>query len=221
MTTDHRLYDVLMRLPIVSFTLFFLVREMIALRGLIAARPYFSDEWHFAMTTAARISVMMFLVLLAAFHLSRYRPVRKYTAWEPKITALFSLVIVYFLILVPRAASDARWDALSAILLLSGNTLCIMVVLDLGRSLSLMPEARQLVTTGFYRRVRHPLYLAEDIALLGVFLQFRSWEAAAVLLAHFFIQLRRMDWEEGILSSMFPEYAEYQRRSHRLVPGFY
>ena len=80
MTTDHRLYDVLMRLPIVSFTLSFLVREMIALRELIAARPHFSDEWHFAIATAARISVMMFLVLLAAFHLSRYRPVRKYAA---------------------------------------------------------------------------------------------------------------------------------------------
>ena len=30
-----------------------------------------------------------------------------------------------------------------------------------------------------------------------------------------------MDWEEGILSGVFPEYAEYQRRSHRLVPGLY
>ena len=221
MTTDRRLYDVLMRLPIVSFTLFFFVRELIALRELIAARPHFADEGQFAMTTAARISVMMFLVLLAAFHLSRYRPVRKYTTWEPKITALLSLLIIYFLMLVPRAESDARWDALSAILLLSGNTLCIMAVLDLGRSLSIMPEARKLVTTGFYRRLRHPLYLAEDIALLGIFLQFRSWQAAAVLLAHFFVQLRRMDWEEGILSDMFPEYAEYQRRSHRLVPGLY
>lgn len=221
MTTDHRLYDVLMRLPIVSFTLFFLVRELTGLRELIAARPYFTDEWHFAMTTAARVSVMMFLVLLAAFHLSRYRPVRKYTTWEPKITALLSLLIVYFLMLVPRAESESRWDAISAILLLSGNTLCIMVVLDLGRSLGIMPEARRLVTTGVYRRVRHPLYLAEDIALLGIFLQFRSWPAAAVLLAHLIVQLRRMDWEEGILSGVFPEYAEYQRRSHRLVPGLY
>src|SRR5437879_934439 len=215
MTTDHRLYDILMRLPIVSFTLFFLVREMIALRDLIAARPHFSDEWHFAIAIVARISVMMFLLLLAAFHLSRYRPVRKYTAWEPKITALLSLFIVYFLILVPRAASDARWDALSAILLLSGNTLCIMVVLDLGRSLSIMPEARRLVTTGFYRRIRHPLYLAEDIALLGIALQFRSWQAALVLAVHFYLQIRRMDWEEGILTAVFPEYAEYQRRSSR------
>ncbi len=221
MVTDRRLYDVLMRLPIVSFTLFFLVWEMIALRGLVAAQPHFASEWHFAITIAARISVMVFLVLLAVFHLSRHRPVRKYKTWTPKVTALLSLLIVYFLVLVPRAESDTQWDALSAILLLIGNTLCIMVVLDLGRSLSIMPEARKLVTTGLYRRVRHPLYLAEEIALLGVFMQFRSWQAAAVLVAHLFIQLRRMDCEEDILAGMFPEYAEYQRRSYRLVPGLY
>ena len=54
-------------------------------------------------------------------------------------------------------------------------------MLDLARSLSIMPEARKLVTTGLYARIRHPLYLAEDIALLGIALQFRSWQAAVVL----------------------------------------
>jgi protein-S-isoprenylcysteine O-methyltransferase Ste14 len=131
------------------------------------------------------------------------------------------LLIIYALMLVPRAEVDARWDALSAILLLAGNTVCILAVLDLARSLSIMPEARKLVTTGLYARIRHPLYLAEDIALLGISLQFRSWQAAVVLAVHFYFQIRRMDWEEGILTAVFPEYAEYQRRSSRLVPGLY
>ena len=214
-------YDVLMRLPIVLFTLFFFYREVFALRELIASRPYFGDEWHFFITVAARISTMIFLVLLAALHLLRRRPVRKYTTWRPKITALTGLLIIYALMLVPRAEADARWDALSAILLLAGNTLCILAVLDLARSLSIMPEARKLVTTGLYARIRHPLYLAEDIALLGISLQFRSWQAAVVLAVHFYFQIQRMDWEEGILTAVFPEYAEYQRRSSRLVPGLY
>ena len=221
MTPSRGLYDVLMRVPIVLFTLFFLFREIFALRGLIASRPYFVDDWHFFITVAGRISTMIFLVLLAALHLLRRRPVRKYTTWRPKITALTGLLIIYALMLVPRAEADARWDALSAILLLAGNTLCILAVLDLARSLSIMPEARKLVTTGLYARIRHPLYLAEDIALLGIALQFRSWQAAVVLAVHFYFQIRRMDWEEGILTAVFPEYAEYQRRSSRLVPGLY
>jgi protein-S-isoprenylcysteine O-methyltransferase Ste14 len=221
MTSSPGFYDAFMRLPVVLFTLFFFFREAIALRELIAARSYFGDEWHFFITVAARISTMIFLVLLAALHSLRRRPVRKYTTWRPKITALLGLLIIYALMLVPRADADARWDGLSAILLLAGNTVCILAVLDLARSLSIMPEARKLVTTGLYARIRHPLYLAEDIALLGISLQFRSWQAAMVLAAHLYFQVRRMDWEEGILAAVFPEYAEYQRRSSRLVPGLY
>jgi protein-S-isoprenylcysteine O-methyltransferase Ste14 len=221
MSPSNTFYDVLMRLPIVLFTLFFFFREVFALRELIASRPYFGNEWHFFVTVAARISTMMFLALLATLHLLRRRPVRKYTAWRPKITALLSLLIIYALMLVPRAEADARWDGLSAILLLAGNTVCILAVLDLARSVSIMPEARKLVTTGLYVRIRHPLYLAEDIAILGISLQFRSWQAALVLAVHFYFQIRRMDWEEDILTDVFPEYAEYQRRTSRLVPGLY
>jgi protein-S-isoprenylcysteine O-methyltransferase Ste14 len=220
MSPSHTLYDALMRLPIVLFTLFFFFREVFALRELIASRPYFGNEWHFFITVAARVSTMIFLALLAALHLLRRRPVRKYTAWRPKITALLSLLIIYALMLVPRAEADARWDGLSAILLLAGNTVCILAVLDLARSVSIMPEARKLVTTGLYVRIRHPLYLAEDIAILGISLQFRSWQAALVLAVHFYFQIRRMDWEEDI-TDVFPEYAEYQRRTSRLVPGLY
>jgi len=33
-----------------------------------------------------------------------------------------------------------------------------------------MPEARKLVTRGAYRFVRHPLYVAEEVAIIGTFL---------------------------------------------------
>jgi protein-S-isoprenylcysteine O-methyltransferase Ste14 len=210
-----------MRLPIVLFTLFFFVREMSALRTLVASRPYFGHEWHFFVAVAARISTMIFLVLLAVLHLIRRRPIRKYTAWGPKLTALLGLLLIYMLLLVPRAAPDEHWDSLSALLLLTGNTLSILAVLELARSLSVMPEARKVVKTGLYARIRHPLYLAEEVALLGISLQFRSWAAALVLAVHFYFQVRRMDWEEQILVAVFPDYAEYQRRSCRLLPGLY
>ena len=56
--------------------------------------------------------------------------------------------------------------------------IAVLAALDLGRSVSVMPEARRLVVQGLYRRIRHPLYLAEEIATIGCFLQFRSWQAA-------------------------------------------
>src|SRR5258705_11789047 len=40
---------------------------------------------------------------------------------------------------------------------LGGNTLCVLVVLDLGRSLSIIPELSKLVTAGFTSRPVHHL----------------------------------------------------------------
>jgi protein-S-isoprenylcysteine O-methyltransferase Ste14 len=99
--------------------------------------------------------------------------------------------------------------------------MAIVAVMDLGRCMSIMPEARKLVTGGLYRRIRHPLYLAEEIAVLGFCLQFRTWQAAPIVIVHLYLQIRRMDWEEGILAQAFPEYAGYRLRTYRLVPGLY
>jgi protein-S-isoprenylcysteine O-methyltransferase Ste14 len=84
-----------------------------------------------------------------------------------------------------------------------------------------MPEARALVTDGLYGFIRHPLYMAELIALAGFFLQYRSWEAAIILAVMLFFQLKRMDWEEQILAEAFPEYESYRQQSWRLLPGVY
>ena len=110
-------------------------------------------------------------------------------------------------------------DMTSTVLLLAGNYLCVVVLLHLGRSISIMAEARRLVTSGPYGVIRHPLYLAEQVAIIGIFLQFLSWQAALVLLAHFIFQIRRMLNEERVLTETFPEYRDYANRTARLIPG--
>jgi protein-S-isoprenylcysteine O-methyltransferase Ste14 len=84
-----------------------------------------------------------------------------------------------------------------------------------------MAESRQLVTTGPYRFVRHPLYLAEGIATVGVFMQFASVYTALLLAAHIAFQLRRLHNEELVLSTRFPEYADYSQTTARLIPRIY
>jgi protein-S-isoprenylcysteine O-methyltransferase Ste14 len=221
MTAKEKLYDAVMRLPIVVLTLYFLGREIVGIRAVVAIHPYFGGDWPFVMSLAARVSVLIFLAVLVCLHASRYRPIGKHSAWNPKITAIVGAFLTYALLLLPRAAPDALWDSLSTLLIMIGCMSSVLVALNLGRSLSIMPEARKLVIDGPYRRIRHPLYLAEEIATVGFFLQFRSWQATLLLGVHFYFQIQRMDWEETILARTFPEYAEYQQRSCRLVPGLY
>jgi len=216
-----KFYDTLMRAPIIAYTIFFFVREVNALRGIIGQHPTFDNDWAFIFNLAARISVIQFMLLLVLFHIARYRPLKKFDSMAPKVTALIGLTLSLTVLLLPRAGGDPWFDGASLSLTLSGNILCIVALMTLGRSISIMPEARKLVVDGLYRRIRHPLYLAEEVALIGVFLQFRSWPAAALLMAHFIFQLMRMYWEEKILKESFPEYGEYCRTTHRLIPGIY
>jgi len=56
----------------------------------------------------------------------------------------------------------------------SASILGALTLSFLGRSFSVMPEARRLVTTGPYSIVRHPLYLFELLGVVGILLQVRS-----------------------------------------------
>ena len=211
-------YDKLMRLPIILFTSFFFVRELLNL-GSFLARPPLGFDWQFMCTLAARISLLVFLGLLIFFHSIRSRPINKAVGWEPKVSALLGLTLGNVLLLLDRSTPSPMLDIASAALLLAGNYLCVVVLLHLGRSISIMAEARKLVTSGPYRVIRHPLYLAEQVAIVGIFLQFMSWQAALVLVVHFIFQIRRMLNEERILTESFPEYLTYASRTARLIPG--
>jgi protein-S-isoprenylcysteine O-methyltransferase Ste14 len=109
----------------------------------------------------------------------------------------------------------------SLILLLAGQFVCAVALTQLGRSFSVMPEARLLVTSGIYSRIRHPLYFAEAVAALGVLLQYRTVGAALLVAAQFAVKLWRMREEEKVLEAEFPGHANYRRRTARLIPGVY
>ena len=102
-----------------------------------------------------------------------------------------------------------------------GNVGAVVALSRLGRSFSIMAEIRQLVTTGPYRFVRHPLYLAEEIAIVGIFMQFASIWTALLLAIQIAFQLRRMHNEEAVLTTGFPEYAAYSQSTSRLIPRIY
>lgn len=211
-------YDKLMRLPIVIFTGFLLVRELSRLNSFLSLYPV-RLEAPFIAELGARISLALFMLLLVGLHLFRAKPVNKARGLQPKISALLGLTLSNFLLLLDRADPSLGFDLASALLLLLGNYLCIVVLMHLGRSISIMAEARRLVTSGPYSIIRHPLYFAEEIATLGIFLQFRSWEAASILALHFAFQVQRMLNEERVLCETFPEYHAYMQKTARLVPG--
>jgi protein-S-isoprenylcysteine O-methyltransferase Ste14 len=155
--------------------------------------------------------------------LVRDTPVAQAAGWQPRVSALVgtNLVFIGILFLAPRTDLGIFYHLLSAGLILTGNLLGIYVLSHLGRSFSIMAEARKLVSDGPYGVIRHPLYLAEQIAILGIFIQYASLAAALLITVHFTFQIQRMLNEEMILGATFPEYAAYMARTARLVPAIW
>jgi len=77
-----------------------------------------------------------------------------------------------------------------------------------------------LVTTGIYRKIRHPMYLSFCMWALGQALLIENWLAGPLgLLAFVFIYLFRVEAEEQQLLEQFGnEYELYQKKTGRLLP---
>jgi len=94
----------------------------------------------------------------------------------------------------------------------------------LGRNLNPFPKPSthtQLIQSGIYGLIRHPLYTAVFCGSVGWALVWQSWPALLVsltLVPFFDAKARR---EERWLRAQFPHYVDYEHRVRRFIPWFY
>jgi protein-S-isoprenylcysteine O-methyltransferase Ste14 len=100
----------------------------------------------------------------------------------------------------------------------TGFAWMLVAVTFLGRCFSVLPEARGLVTRGPYGVVRHPVYLGEIGACLGLVVAAPSAMNAVAFACFIAAQAVRMNLEERALRAAFPEYESYARRVPRFIP---
>jgi protein-S-isoprenylcysteine O-methyltransferase Ste14 len=135
----------------------------------------------------------------------------------------FALIGVLLVTAWPPAA-EALLPA--ALLMLLASAVIGLAALAANRpgNFNIRPEPKPgglLVTSGVYRRIRHPMYSAVLLAMLAAVLADpRPWRVAAwlALLGVLLAKLRR---EERYLTARHPEYAAYCKRTRRLIPGIF
>jgi protein-S-isoprenylcysteine O-methyltransferase Ste14 len=215
---QSRVYDWAMRLPIVAYSLLVLGNDMLGFYEQALAAPALLLSPEGIIATLARVSQWMFIGLLAIFPLVRYRPVVKSQDMLPRLGALITVCILPTFMLLERAPMNLAFNFASLTLSFAANVTAVLTLSFLGRSFSVMPEARRLVTGGPYALVRHPLYLCEVLGLLAILLQYRSLPALGLFVLCIAFQLARARWEEAVLARAFPEFAAYRLRTPFLIP---
>jgi protein-S-isoprenylcysteine O-methyltransferase Ste14 len=188
---------------------------------LFAARHEHSALF-FGAAVAARAAVILFLSLVVFVVIVRLRPLAKAEGLGPRLVALLGTCMPSFMVaLLPRNPESLPVNTAAFVLVALGSALAVHAFSHLNRAASIMPEARRLVTSGPYRVLRHPVYVFEEIAIVGLLLPYASPWAALMLAAHIACQVLRLRNEERVLRRAFPEYEGYAARTARLVPGLY
>jgi protein-S-isoprenylcysteine O-methyltransferase Ste14 len=104
------------------------------------------------------------------------------------------------------------------LLLVTGTSWAIWSLRYLGRSLSVLAQARAVVDGGPYRWVRHPLYTGELVAALGLVVRSGTLASAAAWLVLCGLQAYRAAQEEQLLLATLPGYLAYHDRTPALLP---
>lgn len=214
-------YDVAVRVPLVAWSSALALRSAVGLEQYLRAADFTQPTLLLAVEIMMRLAVIAYLVLLAITVIMRRPPVGRLPGMEPRISALIGTFLVTAVVLFPRRDLSPVAGLVSVLLILVGEGMAIAALMQLRRSFSIMPEARELTIAGPYRLVRHPLYLAEAIATIGSVMQFLSVWTLMLLVIQLLFQLRRVENEEAVLSEAFPCYAVYKKKTARLIPGIY
>ena len=132
--------------------------------------------------------------------------------------------------LLPKWPSDKstflHWSNIliipGIILFVTGAILSLKAFINLGTSLSPLPEPKidsVLKTTGSYKTCRHPLYQSILLSSLGVSLFYRSFLHVVLLLLLTITLKSKAKREEQKLKEIHPYYKDYMSKTIAIIPG--
>ena len=174
-----------------------------------------------AVRTFIAVGWLAFLLYWTLSALTAKRGRRISPLRRPGLAVIVVVVVLHLSGLGGSTGDDLALGVVGAVLFAVGLAIAVWARLHLGRNWG-MPMTRkdrpELVTTGPYRVVRHPIYAGILLGLLGTALATNVdlLIVVAVLTAYF---LYSASVEERDMTNAFPgAYASYRARTKMLIP---
>jgi protein-S-isoprenylcysteine O-methyltransferase Ste14 len=152
---------------------------------------------------------------------------RGHIKWGPIVWTRVAIALVVVLLIRVKVFKgqtiihDPWLQAIGLVMFVSGLALAVWARLNLGSNWgSPMSEKKdlQLVTTGPYRRIRHPIYSGIILGFVGTALAINwHWLIVAALAGAYFVYSAFI--EERYLAQRLPDtYPAYKRGTRMLIP---
>jgi protein-S-isoprenylcysteine O-methyltransferase Ste14 len=130
------------------------------------------------------------------------------------VAILVAVVALFFFVPVLR---DEPWTPLrigGLIIAIVGFILVVTARVQLGKSFSVMPQAKELVTHGLYSKIRNPMYIFVDVTIFGLIFAVNFPWLLLLLVLWTFAQARQAGKESKVLYDKFGQaYLDYRKQT--------
>jgi len=130
-----------------------LIASSIGFWGIATVRRVIEGEICLAGMSSATLHLFVAIAFIAR------HPLRSLAIRWDSISALPSLAISG--VAVQLARPQLQWPITNQIGFVFGVSLTVIALWHLGRSFAVLPNGRPIITRGFYRFIRHPMYFGE------------------------------------------------------------
>lgn len=139
---------------------------------------------------------------------------------KSKILVTIQFLIIFLMLLGYGAKTQYLYIGLAIIFL--GIIIGILAIEEHeSNNFNIRPDIKEnckLVTTGIYTYIRHPMYLAVLLSMLGIVVIYFTYYELILFICLLVTLLVKLFYEESLWKCHSDAYNEYLRKTKRLIP---
>jgi len=202
----------------------------VAILGIAGSVSYWQAWMYMATLLVPMAFILGFLIIKDPALLARRMQFREKEAPQ-KLVIRLGVFLYVFIYLVPALDQRFGWSEVPSLASIIADVfvfigywtfVMVMRINSYAARTVEVVEGQELITTGLYALVRHPMYFGNILMYIATPIALASWWGLVPVLPFVAIMIYRIKNEEAVLLRELPGYAEYQLKTpYRLLPGIW